>query len=73
MGKNIITVNSVTYAIKARKMLARDGIQSKLVKMESKIPEGCVYGIEFDSEAFYSVVKILRENGIAYSLRNGGK
>lgn len=70
MQKNTLTVNSVTYAIKARKLLARDRIQSKLVKVDSS-SSGCTYGIEFDAENFYAVVKILRENRIEYSFYSG--
>ena len=68
----IITVGTVTYALKCRKLLSKAGIQSKLVKLDSsKTSKGCTYGIELRSEDFYSAVVILRENGIDYSLYSG--
>ena len=69
----ILTVGSVTYAIKARKLLLRSGIRSKLVKVnENKSARGCSHGIEIDGSDFYSVVAVLRESGIPYSVYSGG-
>lgn len=65
-----IVMNSITNAIKARKLLSREGIWSRLVKLDVK-NSGCNNGIAFDESYFYSVVKVLRENEIAYSLYNG--
>ena len=65
-NKIILTVGSMTYAIKARKTLNRKDIPSKLVKInESK---GCAYGIEIDDTKLLSAVSALKENGIQYSL-----
>lgn len=67
----IITVGSMTYAIKARKALSHEGIKSKLVKLE-KNKDGCSYGIELKEERLYSAVVVLRTNGIEYKLLRGG-
>lgn len=73
MNTAILTVGSVTYAIKARKLLLRSGIRSKLVKVnENKTARGCSHGIEIEEGNFYDVVAILRENGIPYSAYSGG-
>jgi hypothetical protein len=65
----IITVGSVTYAIKLKKILAREGIQSTLIKRESIDGRlGCSHGIELCEKDLYSAVVIMRENGISYSV-----
>ena len=69
MNKTTITVGSVTYAIKARKLLQRMKIQSKLIKIDASIsPDGCKHGIEFDSDDLFSVVMGLRNAGINYKI-----
>ena len=73
MGITIITVGSMTYAIKARKILRAKGITTRLVKLDSALTEyGCSYGIEFRSHESYNVYEALKKNGINYSIyRNG--
>ena len=69
LNKTTITVGSVTYAIKARKLLERMRIHSKLVKIDvSKTSGGCTYGITFDTEDFYSAAMGLRNAGISYQI-----
>ena len=66
-----LTVGSVTYAIKVRKLLERAGVKSKLVKVDSsKSKSGCTYGIQLQREHFYDAVNILKNNGIDYSVYN---
>ena len=63
----VFTVGSVTLAIKAKKLLARDGIASKLVKADaSKSAGGCVYGIEFPTKDLYAVANVLRSANVYY-------
>lgn len=67
MKTSVFTVGSVTYAIKAKKLLAREGLSSKLVKADtSKTSSGCEYGIEFLSKDLYAAASILRSAGIYY-------
>ena len=69
MEKTTITVGSVTYAIKARRVLMRMNIRSKLVKLDAtKSTNGCTHGLEFATEDFYAVVMGLKNAGIDYSL-----
>ena len=69
MNKTTITVGSVTYAIKAKKLLSRMNIQSKLIKVDaSQTVSGCTHGIEFASADFYTVVMELKKAGINYSV-----
>jgi len=64
-----ITVGSVTYAIKVKKILQGIGIKSKLIKVDSsKTANGCEYGVEFPSALFLDVVSELKKHKINYSL-----
>ncbi|MBQ8303129.1 MAG: DUF3343 domain-containing protein [Clostridia bacterium] len=68
MNKILVTVSTVTYAIKLRKLLLRDGIRSRLVKINSA--EGCTHGVEISRTDFYRVVCIMKENNIEYKVEN---
>ena len=68
MNNVIITVGSVTYAIKLKKLLAREGIKSSLVKKESA--NGCTHGVELAEADFLAAVVVIRENGIEYTVFN---
>jgi hypothetical protein len=55
--------------MKARKLLLRDSIPSKLIKTNGgSIGSGCNHALEVDSSHFYDAVAILRKNGINYSV-----
>lgn len=67
MNTTTITVGSATYAIKARRILLRMNVRSKLVKVDaSNSQNGCTHGLEFASEDFYTVVMALKNAGISY-------
>ena len=68
MGKTIITFNSVTYALKAKKALSRTGINSKLIKLAGELTAGCTHGVEISSLLFLDAVNTLRGAGIEYSV-----
>ena len=70
MKKTTVTIGSVTYAIKLRKLFMRAGIESKLVKVAGEKSGGCTHGVEIDESDFYRAVVIMRENGIEYSVYN---
>ena len=70
MNNIIVTVGTVTYAIKLKKLLSRKGIQSKLVKIEDpKGIIGCIHGVELKEIDLFSAVVIMRENKINYSIQ----
>ena len=72
MNKIIITVGSVTYAIKSRKLLSGIGIHSKLIKVDALISKnGCTHGLEISKKHFLDAVMILKMNGIPYSVYEG--
>ena len=69
MKKTTVTLDSVTYAIKLRKLLSKAKIKSRLIKVSDGAKlGGCAHGVEFDEEYFYDAVVIMKENGINYSL-----
>ncbi len=69
MNKTIITVSSVTYAIKVKNQLQRSGISSEVIKVDSsKTKNGCTYGIRLHASALYNAINILKKYGINYSV-----
>ena len=69
MNTVTITVGSVTNAVKAKKILHRIKIQSRLVKLDSmKTQNGCTHGLEIHSSVFYTAVKELIKEGVTYSV-----
>lgn len=69
MNKMILTTESVTYAIKARRLLSYAGIQSKLIKVDASIKNrGCTHGVLINNRDFLSAVKVLRDNELNYSV-----
>ena len=73
MNNTTLTVGSVTYAIKARRLLLHAGINARTVKVEvDERGSGCVHGIVIPTSRFFDAVVILKENGIDYSLLGSG-
>ena len=69
MDTTTITVGSVTYAIKVKKLLERAGIRSNLIKVDaSRSSKGCTYGIKINTAFFYDAVSIMKNHGINYSV-----
>lgn len=67
MKTTVLAVGSVTYAQKAKKLLAREGLVSKLIKTDaSAVGMGCTYGIEIPSKNLFSAANVLRSNGVSY-------
>ena len=64
-----IYVDSVTYAIKLKKLLSRNGIESRLIKVEDKKGlSGCLHGVTINRSNFLSAVVIMKENNIDYTI-----
>ena len=66
MSKSIINIGGVTLAAKAKKILSQVGIDVRLIKNNSEIGGGCIYGIEFDYIDKFRVMKILKDNNINF-------
>ena len=63
---SIITIPTLTMALKAKKILSKNGIQARIIKLDSS-KSGCTYGLEFSEGCFYDVIALLRQNEIEYS------
>ncbi len=66
MNRNI-RIGSVTYAVKAKRLLSARGLHVRTVKL-TPTPEsrGCTYGIEVPEEEFLTAVAELRRAQIQY-------
>lgn len=65
MSKSILNLGSVTYATKAKMLLAEYSIEAKAVKLSSE-NSGCVHGIEFDSKNKNNVRQILSKHKLLF-------
>ncbi|WMJ23374.1 DUF3343 domain-containing protein [Paludicola sp. MB14-C6] len=64
MDKQLIMVNSITYAYKARDILYNNGIKAYIERIPSNLRKnGCGYGIRINENA-YRAVQVLELNGI---------
>ena len=63
MGKPLIVVSSVTYAMKGRDLLFRNGIRGYVERIPKTGETGCGYGIYVPRGAD-AAERILRENRI---------
>ena len=74
MKKMTITVGSITYAIKLRKLLAKEGIEARHVKVDNTDSgAGCSHGVEINEDDLYRAVYIMRDNQIEYSFLRSKK
>ena len=74
MNKTVISLGSVTYAIKAQKLLLGIKIHSKLVKLDvGKSIDGCIYGLIIATEDYPKAVMKLKSERLTFSLYSEGK
>ncbi len=59
-------MRSETQAIKAKKLLAANGIVASVYKSTSR--DGCSYGISFPAPSYQSVVSLLNASGISFTV-----
>ena len=70
MNTAFLLVDSVTYAIKARRALAQIGIRASVKKVNTKTTKnGCQYGIFFEHRLLFSVTEELNRQGIPFEKR----
>lgn len=63
MGKPVILLSSVTYAMKGRDLLTRQGIKAYVERIPQSSASGCGYGLYVPAGA-EEAERILRENGL---------
>ena len=70
MDDVFLTFDSVTYATKARKVLLRVGITTKLEKISSqKQDEGCSFGVMISGGDYFDAIRALRNANIRYNVK----
>ena len=70
----ILTVGSMTHAIKAKKILNREKISVSILKLDRTVQHnGCGYGIIFSADEEYVAARLLREGKIPYSVYENSK
>ncbi len=63
----IASLKSLTYAIKAQKVLSNYYINAEIVKLDStNNKKGCSYGVKFDCINLYSAENALKNNNVKY-------
>lgn len=65
VGKTLITMTSITYAMKAKAILNNKKIYCEIEKTPKNIGSGCGYSIRIKDNTNY-IIKILDENNIPY-------
>ena len=64
----LASLKSMTYAMKAKKVLYQHNINSEIIKLDPSLSQnGCLYGIKFDCSSIYAVETILKSNNVKYS------
>lgn len=63
--KRLIGMTSITYAVKAQKLLKSKGVQVKIIPTPKNVGSGCGYSLETNEDTSL-ILRILSENGIKY-------
>lgn len=65
MKRYVITVGSVTQAIKARDLLRKNGFRARAQKQVGNTEDtGCAYAVILESDNISSATRILTQSGI---------
>jgi len=69
LNKTTLSLGSVTYALKAQKLLSGMKIHSKLIKLDAgKSLDGCIYGLILSSFDYPTAAMELKKAGLSFSL-----
>jgi len=68
MEKGNVLVGSISYAIKAKRLLAKEGISAELIK-ETDHSSGCSYGLSYEARDSYRIFAVLSAAGIRIKQR----
>lgn len=67
MEQCILTVGTVTRAVRARKALSAVGIAARLTKsLRDGTGGGCAYGVEISPADMHTAMEVLNRHGIPY-------
>ncbi len=74
MKKTVLSIGSVTHAIKAQRALSDNNVPSKVVKTKTTSSgKGCIYGIETDRMYGSTAERILQSYAINYSVQDANQ
>ena len=68
MRDTLITIGSITYAMKAKKLLSSNLINARVVKAGSGDGRSCIYGIMISPKDLNAAISLLSSDGINYSV-----
>lgn len=68
MGKPLIVVSSVTYAVKSKELLMRHGIRGYVERVPKTEKTGCGYAV-YVPDGADAAERILQENGVRVLIR----
>ena len=64
-NETLITMRSLTHAMKAKKLLSEYGMEARVVKPDaSRTEKGCGYGIYVSGDRYERAKSLLSENGL---------
>ena len=63
-----ILIGSITYTMKAKKILSNHGINATITKYDSTSHHGCTYGLKLKQNQYINVIGILNQNNIRYQI-----
>lgn len=72
MENGKLLIGSISYAIKAKRLLAREGIAANLIK-ETDHTSGCSYGLSFDGRDAFRISSVLKSAGIQIKTRDSDR
>ena len=71
MEECLLTIGTVTQAIRARKLLAAAGIGARLIKGTNGARAGCAYGLSVRAADMQPSMRLLQESSIAFEWSRG--
>lgn len=69
MHDYILLFGSVTYAMKAKRLLEREGVKCELRRISPMEKGGCSYGLLIDGAALLHATMLLRDASVPYRLQ----
>ena len=63
-----ILIGSITYTMKAKKILSSHAINATIIKYDSPSHRGCTYGLKFQQNQHMTIVGILNQHNIRYQI-----
>ena len=64
----LVSIGSITYAMKAKKLLASNLINARVVKSGGGDGRSCIYGLMISPRDKGAVISLLESEGIRFSL-----